>query len=159
MAVLWSLTCAAVILPLLQENNLTIQHEKLFTQNITFIYKLLPNHFDEYFIPLCSIHYHSTRLATSKNLFLPRVNSSSGKCSLKFIGLKVWSSLPDDIKFWTTFIFKWKLKKHLIHEKIPNYELSNISHVQNKILCALVFCNSVLFFVCIYFSVYIYFFL
>jgi len=27
--------------------------------------KLLPNHFDEYFIPLSSIHYHSTRLATS----------------------------------------------------------------------------------------------
>ena len=50
--------------------------------------KLLPNHFDEYFIPLSSIHYHSTRLATSKNLFLPRVNSSSGKCSLKYIGPK-----------------------------------------------------------------------
>jgi len=89
----------------------TIQHEKLFTQNITFIYKLLPNtkllpnHFDEYFIPLSSIHYHSTWLATSKNLFLPRVNSSSGKCSLKFIGPKVWSSLPDDIKFSTTFTF------------------------------------------------------
>ena len=33
--------------------------------------KLLPNQFDEYFIPLSSIHYHSTRLATSKNLFLP----------------------------------------------------------------------------------------
>jgi len=79
--------------------------------------KLLPNHFDEYFIPLSSIHYHSTRLATSKNLFLPRVNSSSGKCSLKFIGPKVWSSIPDDIKFSTTFTFKWKLKKHLLHEK------------------------------------------
>ena len=39
--------------------------------------KLLPNHFDEYFVPLSSIHYHFTRLATSKNLFLPRVNSSS----------------------------------------------------------------------------------
>jgi len=51
--------------------------------------KLLPDHFDEYFVPLSSIHYHSTRLATSKNLFLPRVNSSSGKCSLKFIGPKV----------------------------------------------------------------------
>jgi len=68
--------------------------------------------------------YHSTRLATSKNLFLPRVNSSSGKCSLKFIGPKVWSSIPDDIKFSTTFAFKWKLKKHLLFEKkIPNYEL------------------------------------
>jgi len=68
--------------------------------------KLLPNHFDEYFIPLNSIHYHSTKLATSKNLFLPRVNSSSGKCSLKFIGPKVWSSLPADIKFSTTFTFE-----------------------------------------------------
>ena len=85
--------------------------------------KLLPNHFDEYFVPLSSIHYHSIRLATSKNLFLPRVNSSWGKCSLKFIGPKVWSSIPDGIKFSTTFTFKCKLKKHLLHEKIPNYEL------------------------------------
>ena len=79
--------------------------------------KLLPNHSDEYFISLSSIHYHSTRLAASKNLFLPRVNSSSGKCSLKFIGPKVWSSIPDDIKFSTTFTFEWKLKKHLLQEK------------------------------------------
>ena len=79
--------------------------------------KLLLHHFDEYFIPLSSINYHSTRLATSRNLFLPRVNSSSGKCSLKFIGPKIWSSIPDDIKFLTTFTFKWKLKKHLLHEK------------------------------------------
>jgi len=79
--------------------------------------KLLPNHFDEYFIPLSSIHYHSTKLATSRNLLLPRVNSSSGKCSLKFVGPKVWSSIPDDIKFSTTLTFKWKLKKHLLHEK------------------------------------------
>jgi len=77
--------------------------------------KLLPNHFDIYFIPLRSIHYHSTRLATSRNLFLPRVDSYSGKRFLNIIGPKVWSSIPDDIKFSTTFTFKWKLKKHL-HE-------------------------------------------
>jgi len=52
-----------------------------------------------------------------ENVLLPRVNSSSGKCSLKFIGPKVWSSIPNDIKFSTTFTFKWKLKKHLLHEK------------------------------------------
>ena len=85
--------------------------------------KLLPNHFDEYFIPLSSIHYHSTRLETSKNLFLPRVNSSSGKCSLKFIGPKVWSSIPNDIKFATTFTFKWNLRNTSYMKKIPNYEL------------------------------------
>ena len=83
--------------------------------------KLLPNNFGEYFVPLISIHYHSTRLATSKNLFLPRVNSSSGKCYLTFIGPKVWSSIPDDIKFSTTFTFKWKLKKTSYMKKFPNY--------------------------------------
>jgi len=31
--------------------------------------KLFPNHFDEHFVPLSSIHYHSTRPATSKNCF------------------------------------------------------------------------------------------
>ena len=112
--------------------------------------KLLPNHFDEYFIPLSSIH--STRLATSRNLFLPRVNSSSGKCSLKFIGPKVWSSIPDDIKLSTTFTFKWKLKKHLLHEKNSQLWTLATFHMSNKLLWILVFCNSVLFFVCIYFS-------
>ena len=57
--------------------------------------KLLSNYFDEYFFPISSIHSHSTRLATSNNLFLPRVNSSSGKCSLTLIGPKVWSSIPN----------------------------------------------------------------
>jgi len=67
--------------------------------------KRLPNHFDEYFIPISSIHSHSTRLATSNNLFLPRINSSSGKCSLTFVGPKVWYSIPNDIKSSTTFTF------------------------------------------------------
>jgi len=61
--------------------------------------KLLQNNFDEYFIPVSSIHSHSTRLATSNNLFLPRVNSFSGKCSLTFVGPKVWSSMPNHISF------------------------------------------------------------
>jgi len=118
--------------------------------------KLLPNHFDEYFIPLSSIHYHSTKLTTSENLFLPRVNSSSGKCSLKFIGPKVWSSIPDVIKLSTTFTFKWKLKKHLLHEKNSQLWTLATFHLSNKLLWILVFCNSVLFFVCIYFFVFLY---
>ena len=125
----------------------------LFSFMHSYHNKLLPNHFDEYFIPLSSIHYHSTRLATSKNLFLPRVNSSSGKCSLKFIGPKVWSSIPDDIKLSTSFTFKWKLKKHLLHETNceKNSQLWTLAtfHLSNKLLWILVFCNSVLFFVCI----------
>ena len=102
--------------------------------------KLLPNHFDTYFIPLSSIHYHSTRLATSKNLFSHIVNSSSGKCSLKFIGPKVWS-IPNDIKLSITFTFKWKLKKHLLNEKNSQLWTLATFHLSNKLLWILLFCN------------------
>ena len=109
--------------------------------------KLLQNHFDEYFIPLSSIHYHSTRLATSRNLFLPRVNSSSGKISPKFIGPKVWSSIPDDIKFSTAFTFK----KHLLHDKnsqlwtLATFHLSRASTVYSSIRNCFIFCVYLLF--------------
>ena len=50
--------------------------------------KLLPNHFDEYFIPLSSIHYHSTRLATSTNLFLPRATLPQENVLLNLLAQK-----------------------------------------------------------------------
>jgi len=110
--------------------------------------KLLPNHFYEYFIPISSIHSHSTRLATSNNLFLPRVNSSSGKCSLTFVGPKVWSSIPNDIKSSTAFTFQWKLKKHLYMIKTHIYELLQHFTYPEPNTVISVFCNSVY----IYFS-------
>ena len=78
--------------------------------------KMLPNYFDDYFISISSIHSHSTKLSTSYNLLLRRVNASLEKCSLTFVGPKVWSSMPDCIKSSTTFTFKWKLKKQLLHQ-------------------------------------------
>ena len=110
--------------------------------------KLLPNHFDEYFIPLSSIHYHSTRLATSKNLFLPRVNSSSGKSSLKFIGPKYGLQHQTILNFQPCLPLNGNLRNTSYMKKIPNsqlWTLTNISLVQNKILCILVFCNSAYF--------------
>jgi len=83
--------------------------------------KLLPNHFDEYFIPLSSYHYHSTRLATSRNLFLPRVLPQENVLLNLLAQSMVFNTR--DIKFSATFTFKWKLKKHLLHAKIPNFEL------------------------------------
>ena len=96
----------------------TLSLPKIYTFSVgklmhSYHNKLLPNHFDEYFIPISSIHSHSTRLATSDNLFLPRVNSSSGKFSLIFVGPKVWSSIPNDIKFSTTFTFKQSLRTQI----------------------------------------------
>ena len=66
---------------------------------------------------ISAIHSHSTRLSTSHNLLSPRVNSSSWKCSLTFVGPNVRSPILDCIKFSATFTFKWKLKKHLLYVK------------------------------------------
>jgi len=86
------------------------------------------------FISISSIHSHSTRLPTCNNLCLPRVNSSSGKCSLTFVGPKVWSSIPNHIKSSTTFTFKWKLKKHL-HEKDTQLWTFATFHSSSKKFC------------------------
>jgi len=113
---------------------------KIYTLSVgkfmhSYHHKLLPNHLDEYFIPISSLHSHSPRPATSNNLFLPRVNSSSGKCSLIFVSPKVWSSIPNDIKSSTTFSFKWKLKKHL-HDKDTHLRTFATFH-----LCRTKFCK------------------
>jgi len=54
----------------------------------------LPSHFNQYFKSMQTVHKYPTRLTTSINSFLPRVNSSQRQCSLKFIGPKVWSEIP-----------------------------------------------------------------
>ena len=70
--------------------------------------KLLPNHFDDYFVPVKSAHFHTTKISTSSNLFLPRIKSSSGKCSI-FVSPKVWLSILD----FTTFTHNM-FQKHLL---------------------------------------------
>jgi len=74
----------------------------------------LPSHFNQYFKSILTVHKYPTRLACSKNFFLPRVNSSQGQCSLKFIGPKVWSEIPDHIKFRSYFDFKHLFKNYLL---------------------------------------------
>ena len=89
--------------------------------------KLLPNHFDDCFIPISSIHSYATRLSIFNNLFLPKVNSSSGKCSLTFVGLKVWSSIPNCVKSSATFAFRWKVRTPLIWKQYIIMCFNNIS--------------------------------
>jgi len=66
---------------------------KLYTLSVgkfmhSYYNKLLANQFDNYFISISSIHSQFKRLSASINLFLPRVNSSSGKCFLAFVDPK-----------------------------------------------------------------------
>jgi len=65
-----------------------------------------------------AVHKYHTRLATSKHFFLPGVNSSQGQCSLKIVGPKVWSEIPDHIKFRSRFDFKHQYKNCLLSGRV-----------------------------------------
>ena len=58
----------------------------------------LPNQFDNYFAEIASVHKYQTRLASQQKYHLPRIKTSLGQLSLKYIGLKIWSNIPEKLK-------------------------------------------------------------
>ena len=95
--------------------------------------KLLPNHL-WVFYSISSIHSHSTRLTTSNNLFLPRINSSSGQCSLYLFWPKCGFQYQA-ISLQPRLPFKWKLKKHLLHEKVTQLWTFATLHLSRTKFC------------------------
>jgi hypothetical protein len=70
----------------------------VYTRKCTFMYDYvnnkLPVAFSDYFTNSSEMHQHYTRYSTH-NFHLPSVSSNSGKFSLKFSGIKTWSSLDN----------------------------------------------------------------
>jgi len=114
----------------LKTSNKTTLHEIYMQNNILTISNLFkmsagtsihsyennqfPSHFNQYFKSILTVHKYPTRLECSKNFFLTRANSYQGQCSLKFIGPKLWSEIPDHIKFRSYFDFKHLYKNFLL---------------------------------------------
>ena len=73
----------------------------------------LPNDFDNYFAEIASIHKYQTRLASLQKYYLPRMKTSLGQLSLKYIGLKIWSNIPEKLKSSSPYSFGKKYKKVL----------------------------------------------
>jgi len=71
----------------------------------------LPNHFDNYFAEIASGHKYQTRLASLQKYYLPRMKTSLGQLSLKYIGPKIWSNIPDNLKSSSRYSFGKKYKK------------------------------------------------
>ena len=56
----------------------------------------LPNHFDNYFAEIASVHNYQTRLSSLQKYYLPRMKTFLGQLSLKYIGPKIWSNIPEN---------------------------------------------------------------
>jgi len=107
--------------------------------------KLLSYHFHDYFIPISAINYHITRLSTSNNLFLPRVNLFSGKFSLHLLAQKCGLQYQVILSLQGFLPLNESWEAHPRRKRYEVMNFSNISHIQNHILWVLEFCNSVCF--------------
>jgi len=74
----------------------------------------LPSNFDKYFAEIASVHKYQTRLASLQNYYLPRIKTSLGQLSLKYIGPKIWSNIPENLKSSSPYSFGKKCKKVLL---------------------------------------------
>jgi len=53
----------------------------------------------------------SNKTCFSEKYYLPRTNTSLGQLSLKYIGPKIWSNIPENLKFSWAHSFRKKYKK------------------------------------------------
>ena len=80
----------------------------------------LPNHFDNYFAEIASVHKYQTRLASLQKYYLPRMNTTLGQLSLKYIGPKIWSNIPEKLKSSSPYSFgKKKYKRSCYLARLP----------------------------------------
>jgi len=74
----------------------------------------LPNHFDNYFAEIASVHKYQTRHASLQKHYLPRMKTSLGQLSLKYICPKIWSNIPENLKSSSPYSFGKKYKKVML---------------------------------------------
>jgi len=57
------------------------------------------------FAEIASVHKYQTRLASLQKYDLSRMKTSLGQLSLKYIGPKIWSNIPENLKSSSPYSF------------------------------------------------------
>jgi len=70
-----------------------------------------PNHFDNYFAEIASVHKYQARLASLQKYYSPRMKTSLAQL---YIGPKIWSNIPENLKSSSPYSFGKKYKKVLL---------------------------------------------
>ena len=82
------------------------------------IHKKSPNNFESYFTYSSNISAYSTRQKSANHLFLPRFHTSRTQRSIKYLGSKIWNSIPYDIRILPFTKFKSSYKFHLLSKYV-----------------------------------------
>ena len=100
-------------LQLLKLNDIHNLHISLFVYEC--VNGLSPAYFADFFNLLSNKHMFMTRQSTKGNLFLKRRNYQYGIRSIQFSGVKLWNSIPPNIRASESLnTFRNELKKYYI---------------------------------------------
>ena len=78
---------------------------------------LLPDVFLNTFQYASEVHSYSTRYATPKYLYKPRVRTSTGKQMTLFKAIKLWKSIPQNLKDLNVYTCSKNIKNSLLSEQ------------------------------------------
>ena len=73
-----------------------------------------PDSFSNFFLLQNEVHYYPTRSSSAKNIFIPRLNTTLGKHSLRYQGAMIWPQVPYHCVNWTTTYSNKNLNKLLL---------------------------------------------
>ena len=108
---------------------------------------LLPDVFRNTFEYVSEVHSYSTRYATQKNLYKPRVRTNTGNKIISFKAIDLWKSVPQNLKDLNVYTFL----------KISNisYSQSNIQrNLSLEIKYYLLTCPLYLYYILLYYNYY-----
>ena len=80
-----------------------------------FSHKNMLINFNDYFNCIFVVSSHTTRHVSNNYIFLPRVHTSRSQRSIKYVGAKIWTSIPSGIKKLPFHKFKEIYKNFLLH--------------------------------------------
>ena len=93
----------------------------IFLHNALFMYDFysdcLPSVFNCFFLQVNRIHQYNTRLAAKRSYYLPRIRTNYGKFNIRYLGVKIWNSIPELFKSKPRSSFK----KFLVDSFIDRY--------------------------------------
>ena len=69
-------------------------------------------------IPASDIHSYNTRYAANQNFFKPSVRTNYGISTFKFSAIKIWESVPLELKRFPYMLFKKKYKRFLLSTQL-----------------------------------------
>jgi len=65
------------------------------------------------------VYKYQTRLASLQKSYIPRMKTSLGQLYLKYIGLKIWSNIPEILKSSLPYSFGKHIKTSCCLARIP----------------------------------------